>query len=235
MKLSQRLQTILNMVNDKYDHVWDTCCDHGLLGRAIYLQKPSSTVHFVDVMDHLIKNIHKELKQDPRFSDDSRWFTHTLDSGQIPLQTAQSHLVIIAGVGGDLLLKLVQDILLKHHKNTKIDFILCPVRQLHKVRFGLSELSLRLMDETLIKEFAHYYEILHVSNHKKGEDISLVGQSMWNLNRRVDQEYLRKNLKHYGNMCKQVNKEGAETLNEGTKKLSAKHILDLYKALEIKQ
>lgn len=227
MRLSQRLNTILSLIDTQYDHIWDTCCDHGLLGRAIYLQKPHSTVHFVDVMAHLVENINDELNNDPRFAGSSRWFTHTLDSAQLPLQKNQTHLVIIAGVGGDLLLKLVQDILKKHPKNTKIDFILCPVRQLHKVRFGLSELNLRLIDEQLIKEFAQYYEVLHVSNHKEGKDISLIGECMWNLNRPTDQEYLAKNLKHYGNMCKQVEQEGVKSLN-------AQHIYNLYRALEVK-
>ena len=171
-------------------------------------------------MAHLVENINDELNNDPRFAGSSRWFTHTLDSAQLPLQKNQTHLVIIAGVGGDLLLKLVQDILKKHPKNTKIDFILCPVRQLHKVRFGLSELNLRLIDEQLIKEFAQYYEVLHVSNHKEGKDISLIGECMWNLNRPTDQEYLAKNLKHYGNMCKQVEQEGVKSLN-------AQHIYNL--------
>lgn len=178
-------------------------------------------------MAHLIENINDELNNDPRFASSSRWFTHTLDSAQLPLQKNQTHLVIIAGVGGDLLLKLVQDILKKHPKNTKIDFILCPVRQLHKVRFGLTELNLRLIDEQLIKEFAQYYEVLHVSNHKEGKDISLIGECMWDLNRHTDQEYLAKNIKHYGNMCKQVEQDGAHTLN-------AQHIYNLYRALEVK-
>lgn len=227
MRLSQRLQTILNMIDKPYDHIWDTCCDHGLLGRAIYLQKPNSVVHFVDVMDHLIDQLQDELNNDSRFSDTSRWFTHPLDSAKLPLHTNKHHLIIIAGVGGDLLLKLVQDILKKHPKNTKIDFILCPVRQLHKVRFGLAELKLRLIDEQLIKEFAQYYEVLHVSNHKEGKDISLIGESMWDFNRRTDQEYLSKNLKHYSNMCKQVEQEG-------TKSLNVQHIYNLYRTFEVK-
>ena len=227
MRLSQRLQTILNMVNDDYDHIWDTCCDHGLLGRAIYLQKPNSVVHFVDVMNHLIDQLQDELNDDSRFNNSPRWFTHAIDSEKLPLHANNYHLIIIAGVGGDLLLNLVQAILKKHPKNTKIDFILCPVRQLHKVRFGLSELNLRLIDEQLIKEFAQYYEVLHVSNHKEGKDISLIGESMWDLNRPTDQEYLAKNLKHYGNMCKQVEQDGAHTLN-------AQHIYNLYRALEVK-
>lgn len=228
MRLSQRLNTILSMIDIQYDHIWDTCCDHGLLGRAVYLQKTNSTVHFVDVMAHLIENLNRELDNDVRFAGSSRWFTHTLDSAQLPLQTAQTHLVIIAGVGGDLLLMLVQDILLNHPKNTKIDFILCPVRQLHKVRFGLNQLKLSLVNETLIKEFAHYYEVLHVSNNRDGQEISAIGESMWNLTREVDQEYLKKNIKHYSNMCKQGQ------VKEGKEKQSAQYIYESYKALEAK-
>ena len=217
------------MIDINYDHIWDTCCDHGLLGRAIYLHKPNSAVHFVDVMPHLIKNIHNELSEDARFNDSSRWSVHALDSADIPLQTDQSHLVIIAGVGGDLLLKLVQDILLKNPKHIKIDFILCPVRQLHKVRFGLKQANLALVSEQLIKEFSHYYELLHVSNHRDGETVGPIGETMWNLTREIDQEYLKKNVRHYGNMCKQTSQN--ENIKGG---VSAQYIYDLYKALETK-
>ena len=227
MKLSQRLSNIHNMIDHEYDHIWDTCCDHGQLGQAIFLSTKHDHIHFVDVMPHLIKAIEQGLSTDSRFFNSNRWSSHAMDCACLPLEEAKNHLVVIAGVGGDLLLKLVKDIMSKHGHKTNIDFILCPVRQLHKVRNGLRQLNLNLIDERLIKEFGHYYEILYVSNNKTGSEVSPIGENMWDLNRKVDQEYLARNLKHYGNMCKQSNTDPSAEPN-------AQAIYDLYKALKQK-
>ena len=76
VKLSKRLECIKSMIlganvehhglenqeinSQHYDHIWDCCCDHGLLGRSLlsaYASRPqlSATIHFVDVVRPLIQ------------------------------------------------------------------------------------------------------------------------------------------------------------------------------------
>ncbi|MFA0098656.1 tRNA (adenine(22)-N(1))-methyltransferase TrmK, partial [Vibrio splendidus] len=95
------------------------------------------------------------------------------------------HLVIIAGVGGDLTQKLVDDIH-REHPDKAIDFLLCPVHQQFELRSHLKALNFGLIDEVLIEDNRRYYEILLVSNNQDSveksqtiREISNVGDKIW--------------------------------------------------------
>ncbi|MDX2422429.1 MAG: SAM-dependent methyltransferase, partial [Amphritea sp.] len=48
MKLSKRLTQIEQLVAPGYTHIWDCCCDHGLLGAALLARHSDAQIHFVD-------------------------------------------------------------------------------------------------------------------------------------------------------------------------------------------
>lgn len=93
----------------------------------------------------------------------SQWHTHCLDAAKIPLQNhAGKHLLIIAGVGGDLTAELVKAICVGHPQR-ELEFILCPVRQQFLLRQQLIELGCELIEEVLVSENNRYYEVLQVT------------------------------------------------------------------------
>ncbi|MBL4913493.1 tRNA (adenine(22)-N(1))-methyltransferase TrmK [Shewanella schlegeliana] len=206
LKISQRLQHINTMINDHYDHIWDCCCDHGLLGAALLKRKAADNLHFVDVVPSLMHEVKQKLqrfhpdaelsKQTALAHDQSHWQVHCLDVAKLALATKeQRQLIIIAGVGGELTIELVQQIMARHPQHS-LEFILCPVHHIYKVRTAMQQLGLGLVDEQLMQENKRFYEILHLSTASQ-VPLSPVGSSMWDLSRELDRDYLQKSVKHY--------------------------------------
>lgn len=192
MKISQRLQQINRMVCPGYDHIWDCCCDHGLLGMLLLQRNAAPKVHFVDCVAPLMQQLSLELARffPPHHETEntdlalSEWQVHCLDVAALPLAQygkQAKHLVIIAGVGGELLVELVRSIVanqqtqrdaqsgnkLGNHdlsqSTCQLEFILCPVHHNYHVRSALAELGLSLKDEYLLEENQRIYEILHLT------------------------------------------------------------------------
>jgi len=212
VKISKRLDKINNMITNQYDHIWDCCCDHGQLGIKLLARKAASKIHFVDVVAPLMTELETKLQRffsvNPAHKN---WQVYCLDVAQLPIENTcknSKQLIIIAGVGGDLLVELVNSII-KNHPEHNLEFLLCPVHHHYKVRTSLNELGFGLIDETLIRENKRFYEILHISKSVNNA-IHPVGSSMWDFTRKDDTDYLTKTIKHYQRMAQKPDKE---TLN----------------------
>lgn len=202
MPLSRRLHQINRMAKQHYNHIWDCCCDHGQLGMELLERGAADTIHFVDILEPLMLEIESQLSAQASYKN--HWQVHCLDVAKIPIaetDSSDSHLVIIAGVGGDLLIELVQKILTLN-PDRNIEFILCPVYHQYKVRCTLIELGFKLKAEDLLREKKKFYEILHVDRHS-GKPISPVGSMMWDFRRLEHRDYYQRMLEHYGRMEKQ--------------------------------
>ena len=241
MKLSNRLQTLHSLVSNDYQHIWDCCCDHGFLGVQLLADNKAPHIHFVDIVPSLMNELERKLLRYFPQSEmaqqkvTSQWQVYCMDVSTIPLEKHMGkHLVIIAGVGGDLTQKLVDDIHRQHPDKT-IDFLLCPVHQQFELRSHLKSLKFGLIDEVLIEENRRYYEILLVSNNR-GErvdastvsEISNVGDKIWTPNNdeqiKVSQQYKAKTLQHYLRIHQGQEKQG--------KPSQVKHIIDAYQSVQ---
>ncbi len=224
MKLSKRLQQIKYLIKtDHYQHIWDCCCDHGLLGLSLLASKlqnnhrntDNSVIHFVDIVPELISAVEKKLRyfsadNNQALTDDAVWQCHCLDVAKLPLNKYQGkHLVIIAGVGGDLVIKFIEAIH-QRHKNLPIDFLLCPVHHQYSLRAKLIEFNFNLLDEVLVKENNRFYELLLVSASSRQHNgnvmkVTSIGNKIWQplinndtgLAADTALAYLSKTLKHY--------------------------------------
>jgi len=197
MKLSSRLDTIKNKVTKHYDHIWDCCCDHGQLGVALLASQPKSVIHFVDVVDELMVELESQLQKHAS-AIQPQWKVHCMDVAKLPLVENKKNLIIIAGVGGDLLIELVRSIQLRN-SDTELEFILCPVLHNYMVRSDLIKMGFGLISETLLKENKRFYEVLHVSN-QAAKSLTVIGSEMWDLSDGDHQEYLNKTISHYQRM-----------------------------------
>lgn len=201
MKLSKRLKQIDQMVASNYDHIWDCCCDHGFLGASLLSRQAAPTIHFVDIVPELMAVVESKLE---KFYANSAaaWQTHCLDVAKLPLKQHQGkHLIIIAGVGGDLMVQFINDI---HQKNPDItiEFLLCPVNNPFLLRQKLIALNFSLQREVLVEENRRFYEVILVSTiSHENKKISPVGHDIWQANNIVEaknvRQYLDKTLKHY--------------------------------------
>lgn len=136
MKLSIRLQSLKDMISDDYDHIWDTCCDHGYLGVSL-LKTNHATIHFVDTVAHIIDDLSTVLSNN--IEQTCQYKTYVLDAKKLPLANYENEkqLVIIAGVGGDLTAEIFEALIqanTKHDKSLSMDFLLCPVHRIYELR-----------------------------------------------------------------------------------------------------
>ncbi|MGC9492265.1 tRNA (adenine(22)-N(1))-methyltransferase [Vibrio genomosp. F10] len=233
MKISNRLKQIDEMVGQEYDHIWDCCCDHGLLGATLLSRQAGGHIHFVDIVPELMTQLDTKLTQ---FYGSSLtpWFTHCIDVANLPIEQHEGrHLVIIAGVGGDLMIDLFEAIH-RNNPSVSIDYLLCPVHHLYSLRKRLIELDFRLKEETLVEDNKRYYEILLVSSEKNSPSshpmVSPVGKDIWNAESiqqvTTAKAYLTKTLSHYQRLAHHKN-IGGDLAD------SPQRILNAYRGIKI--
>ncbi|WP_086984412.1 tRNA (adenine(22)-N(1))-methyltransferase [Vibrio aphrogenes] len=206
MKLSRRLQYLDRLIPNHYQHIWDCCCDHGFLGASLLQRNAAPHIHFVDIVPTLMETVQQRLTH--FFADaESQWSTYCLDVTQIPLNQYQGkQLVIIAGVGGDLMTEMVIALQSKF-THLEMDFLLCPVYQQFLLRRTLIEMNMSLQHEHLIEDKGRYYEVLWVSQPSstpQAQPIHPVGSQLWHANdaaqAKIARQYLNNTLKHYQRM-----------------------------------
>ena len=217
MKLGTRLKQLDSMIPKGYDHIWDCCCDHGLLGMSLLRRNAAPKIHFVDIVPNLIQAIDLKLPElFPKYPQ-STWQTHCLDVTKLPInQHSGKHLIIIAGVGGDETIKLVNK-LFQQFSSFDMDFLLCPVYHQYSLRKHLIALNFSLLNEALIKERKQFYEILYVSSGAKhGERISPGGSAIWKANTleefQIAKAYLERTLAHYRKSERSLGKQVEEKI-----------------------
>lgn len=235
MRLGKRLKQIESMVGAGYTHIWDCCCDHGLLGASLLSRQAAPHIHFVDIVPELMHELKNKLQRlfpaDALTADkgvNSQWHIHCLDVALLPLdQAGGKQLAIIAGVGGDLMTDFIAAIC-KRHPTLAIDFLLCPVHHNFTLRQQLIKHGFDLQREVLIEENQRFYEILLVTRnpHRKAPycPVNPVGDQLWHC---VDAEqitiahqYLQKTIAHYQRMQLRPN-------------VDVQHIVDAYNAVKV--
>jgi len=203
LKLSKRLKHIEQMVTPEYNHIWDCCCYHGFLGAALLSRGLNADIHFVDIVPELMSQLEGKLtKFYPPKIQQSAWHTHCIDVATLPLNQYQGrHLIIIAGVGGDLMINFI-NALYANNKELNIDFLLCPVHHQFSLRQRLIELDFGLKNEVLVEENKRFYEVIYVTSEQVNHpSISPVGEQIWQCGSdqqaQIAKNYLSKTLSHY--------------------------------------
>jgi tRNA (adenine22-N1)-methyltransferase len=220
--IGKRLEALFDLITlahkkQPYDAIWDCCCDHGYLGLKILNQKLCSTLYFVDQVPHIMQQLTADLSHYP--SD--RYQTITADAGTLSLPINQRHLIILAGVGGERIIEIINN-LNTHNEIQQIDYLLCPTTAQFDLREYLVTTDFKLVYEAIVSEKGHDYEILlirHSLTAQNSDNITLIGQ-MWEANNPYHLRYRQKLIKHY-----QKQMQG-----ERNKAQRAKKILDHYQS-----
>jgi tRNA (adenine22-N1)-methyltransferase len=228
------------MVTSQYEHIWDCCCDHGLLGFNLLTRQAADNIHFVDIVPELMAELNAKLQ---RFftplpnSNNANWYIHCIDVAKLPLQKHKGkNLIIIAGVGGDLMIQFIQSIH-QQYPNLDIDFLLCPVHHQFLLRQKLIALNFSLIDEVLVEDNRRFYEIIHVSTGSTSNiKIHPVGNKIWQSPSNVPSDtqtetahkYLDKTLSHYRRI-----QQGFEQNITPDKTKNVQHIIDAYLAVSL--
>ncbi|OUR90136.1 hypothetical protein A9Q81_20030 [Gammaproteobacteria bacterium 42_54_T18] len=221
--LGARLRSLYDLIEaaqlqplNRYDRIWDCCCDHGYLGIKIVEAELCEKLVFVDQVPHIIQWLDSKLEALPK----ERFSLIAGDASDLVFDAKQRHLVILAGVSGSTVTAIMGAIL-KAYAGDSIDFLLCPTHGVFEVREYLIDARVSLMDEWIVSEKGRHYEVIHI---RAGAEIdgdvkvSSVGK-MWNANDKDHEAYLKKNIAHY------------QRAEQGDDAVRSKRILEEYRGI----
>ncbi|MCW9015773.1 MAG: tRNA (adenine(22)-N(1))-methyltransferase TrmK, partial [Kangiellaceae bacterium] len=198
MKIGARLSKIDSTITKHYDCIWDCCCDHGFLGMTLLKRNAATRVYFNDIVPSITDEL--EINLNKYFPRDPRWSVTCSNASDILLAENQTHLVTLAGIGGDRFIEIMQGIT-TNNPHLSFDVIACTVHHNYRVRTYLANLGYKLIGESLIKENKRFYEIIYASK-SAANPISNVGESIWQKNKLLAEEYLAENLNFFSNKVK---------------------------------
>lgn len=182
-------------------------------------------VHFVDVVPEIMAQLKQRMSETngedqaevPR--PDGQWSVHcadlrTLVFPELPVLPGQAgrRLIVIAGVGGDLMIEMVAA-LQNNNPGQRLEFLLCPVYHVFKLRSALAESGFGLLNETIVQDGGLFYEILHIATDSS-EPLSSVGSMMWDFDQHHHHEYLSQLISHYERVAKGLGQQKVPMLAE---------------------
>jgi tRNA (adenine22-N1)-methyltransferase len=221
--LGPRLNAIFDLVaktqtqqEKRYDCIWDCCCDHGYLGFQLLRDVPNQTLYFVDQIPHLIDDIKARLLEFPSANAEAI----TADVSTLEFTPEKRHLVILAGVGGEHIIDILDGIE-RNHPHGSLDFLFCPTTTQYDLREYLVKHNFALAYEAIVTEKNRDYEIIYVrgkANTAQATPVSLTG-NMWNGKHPEHRRYLTKLITHYenrsrGNLIKGIDDESNRRILE---------------------
>lgn len=201
IKLKPRLRKLFQLIDkyrDTYDEVWDCCCDHGYLGMKLLRKGVCKRVNFVDCVEHLTTDLSERLAGFPA----KKFSVQCLDAGKIQLTSQQRHLVVLAGIGGELATTII-DTIIQNHPAYRIDFLLCPNTAQYHLREYLMAKNFSLLEEDFLREKRWNYEIIltRYNDTESQTPVTSIGEH-WQENNPDHIAYLKKMHGHYSDQVK---------------------------------
>ena len=158
MKLSRRLETIISMVPELGPEgcVADVGTDHGFVPIRLVELGRCGRALALDVRPGPLERAREHIRQ------------HGLEDrievcqgdGLGPLEPGEAQAVVIAGMGGELMLRILEEGV--HVRGQVAHWILSPQSELSQFRHGLEGMGLCIRDETMVLEDGKYYTVLDV-------------------------------------------------------------------------
>ena len=182
--LDQRLLAIVDLVG-KTATVVDVGCDHGYVANYLVEEKLAKKVYATDISE-------PSLRKNERFAymrgNDQRVIS-LLGDGLEPLKDKDYDLVIIAGMGGDLIIKIIEESFDQVKDKT---LVLQPMTQRDSVRKYLVAKGFKIQEEKIVRDKNKFYEIMKfIPGKDPGSTCDyLFGQNLLEAKDPVLKEYL---------------------------------------------
>jgi len=196
-------QVALEQQSQRYDAVWDCCCDHGYLGMKLLAAQLCPTVYFVDQVPHIIGQLKDKLDDlAERLLSPRNYQAIAADASQLRFPDGQRHLVILAGVGGEHIVDIIKAIEQQPY-DCRIDYLLCPSTTQFNLREFLIEQGFGVKHENLVAEKGRDYEVLLVTSKQDHiwQALMPVG-GMWEEDNPNHLRYQKKLVGHYQNQTR---------------------------------
>ncbi len=153
MQLSERLKSIISMVTEGMICA-DVGTDHGYVPISLIKEKTSPHVIAMDVNKGPLLIAEKNIK-DAGFSE---YIELRLSDGLKALKPGEAECVIISGMGGVLIKRILSDT--PDVLNSVKEMILSPQSDIHEVRKYIGGNGFKIADETMLIDEGKYYTII---------------------------------------------------------------------------
>lgn len=153
MEISKRLEAITQLIS-KGNIVADIGCDHGYIPIYLITNKIAPKVYAMDIN----KGPFEKAKQHIAGYGLSAFIETRLSDGMTQLKIGEANSVVIAGMGGGLVIKILEQD--KRLWNDIYEFILQPQSEIHKVREYLQQNGFEIVNENMIYEDGKYYPMM---------------------------------------------------------------------------
>lgn len=158
MRLSDRLERIAAQAAKITEgYVADVGTDHGFVPIRLI---ESGRVKHVVAMDVRKGPLSRASEHILEYQMEDRIETR-LSDGLKELKPGEADTVIIAGMGGELMLRILRDGV--HMYDSVKHYVLSPQSELSVFRHGLEELGFSILEEQMLLDEGKYYVILNVS------------------------------------------------------------------------
>lgn len=158
INLDNRLKTIVDLLGNQ-NVVVDVGCDHGLIPNYMIENSLANHVFALDISkDSLMKNIDFTKER-----NNINNITSLLGDGLKPMKGKRFDSVIIAGMGGELISKILKDSL---DLLDEVDLVLQPMTARIILRKELEGMGFEILEERICKENGIYYEIIKARKGK---------------------------------------------------------------------
>lgn len=158
-KLTDRLQLIYDEISAG-ETVADIGTDHGFLPLALIKSGKSPHVIMSDISEGSLAKCRENCEAFSAYSEKKEAFDIRLGSGLEVISPSEVDTVVIAGMGGMLIMELMGNDPYLSHSIKK--FILQPRRHIGRLRYWLLDNNYRIAKESLVRESRFIWPILTV-------------------------------------------------------------------------
>ncbi len=150
--LSYRLQVIFDLINDGAK-VADIGTDHAYLPIALSLSKKCKSIIACDIKEKPLSKARENIKKFGITDIDTR-----LSNGLMEISFGEADTVVIAGMGGDVISKILSDC--NWIKDSKITLLLQPMTSAEILRKYLLDNRFSILEETPLTEQGKVYSVI---------------------------------------------------------------------------
>lgn len=228
MELSKRLQAVADLVEPGF-RVADVGTDHGYI--PIYLVETGKNPSAI-AMD-INKGPLKKAEENIALHGLEDYIVTRLSDGVHKLQAGEADCIIIAGMGGGLVMKIMQAA--GTIENDVTEWILQPQSELWKVRQYLIESGYRVVQEDMVLDEGKFYPMMKVKK-EQSEEYSFTelcyGKLLLQQKHPVLKQFLEKELKIKTEILEKLDAVNSES-STGRKEEIKKEIEIIKDALSI--
>lgn len=209
MKLSKRLETIASFVPEG-SRIADVGTDHGYIPIHLVQEKKAKHAIAMDVRPGPLLRARSHIEE----AGLTEAIEVRLSDGLLMLEKDEADCVVIAGMGGELMIHILEQG--KRLWDNIPYWVFSPQSELHKMRKFLMEQSFSVEQEIMIKEDGKYYIVMRAVRRQgltsDDREISYrYGSDLLRSKDSVLKEYLEKEEKQINTILKELTEKNSES------------------------